>query len=125
MVKELKQIKLECNITGKVFRFYHDKYKSKLEFYGDEELLKKFFISNEIISLLKRSYKLEDISKVIGFQLKEEKIEYYKELEKFFKSKNTNQLKIRQSSTTNTVETDSDVKNFINDWKQELINKTK
>lgn len=109
-----KLIKITCNLTGKTMAIYEDYYSKKVLQYGSEEDLKKFYIQNKIISLIKSGHNIEDISNLFGFQINKEKINYYDELIAFHRGNSLSSV-IKDSKTT-FMETDPDVSDFINRW---------
>lgn len=111
-----KLIKINCNLTGETLSIYEDYYNKKVKQYGSEEILQKFYIKNKIISLLNKGHNLQDISVLLGFTLDENKKDYYEELVKFHYNGSLIP-KIKSDSKTTFVETDPEVKKFINNWK--------
>lgn len=109
-----KLIKITCNLTGKSMSIYQDYYNKKVTQYGSEEELKKFYIQNKIISLIKSGHSIEDISNLLNFKINKENTEYYDELITFHRG-NSLAASIKDSKTT-FMETDRDVANFINNW---------
>ena len=119
MSQKLKKIK--CNLTGKIIQIYEDYYGKKVAQYGSEELLEKFYIQNKIISLIKSGQNIEGIANLLKFDIYEEKAQYYEELIAFHtKNKYLNNNK---ASSFNFIETDKDVKRFINNWLEHIKNK--
>ena len=112
MSQKLKKIK--CNLTGKVIQIYEDYYKKKVEQYGSEELLEKFYIQKKIISLIKNGQDINAISNLFNFEICEDKIPYYKELINFH-TKNK-YLNLNKDNLISFDETDENVKKFINNW---------
>ena len=78
------------------------------------ENLEKFYIQNKIIGLIKTGHSMDSIANLFGFELSKDKNEYYNELIEFHRGKSL-MVSIKES-TTNFMETDSDVKEFINNW---------
>jgi hypothetical protein len=57
--------KVTCAITGKSFVFNKDYYNKKVEEYGSEENLRKYFIVKKAKMLLARGYAIEEIRNMI------------------------------------------------------------
>lgn len=116
-----KTVKIVCNLTGYSQGLQREYYEKKIAQYGSEELLQRYYIQNKIITLLKKGYNLSDIAKLMGFELKEEKKEYYDELVAFHnKNSNTGLISpVTPPKNTNTtfVKTASAVSEFIGRWK--------
>lgn len=111
-----KNIKLTCNLTGD-FRYVTEALYNKLcSQYGDEEKLLKFYVKKEISLLIKRGSRIMDIAVLHGFEYERDKEDYYDELVKFHSSDGLVRLE-RKESRTNFIETDEDVKEFIELWK--------
>ena len=109
-----KLIKITCNLTGKTMSIYEDYYDKKVLQYEGEENLKKFYIQNKIISLIKGGHNIEDIANSMGFTINKDNSEYYNELINFHRGKSlTAIVKDTQSSF---METDPDVSEFITKW---------
>lgn len=107
--KILKKIK--CNLTGYEMQIYEDYYDKKVKQYGSEENLLKYYIQNKIINLIKAGHDFDYIAKLFNFEYKKENEPFYKELRKFY---STN---FGENNNKNSfVETDPDVKNFIDGW---------
>lgn len=113
-IMSLKLIKITCNLTGKSMSIYEDYYEKKIAQYGSRENLKKFYIQNKIINLIKSGHSIQDISNLLGFSINKDKIDYYSELVEFHRDKSLSAV-IKESKTT-FIETDSDVSDFINSW---------
>lgn len=109
-----KLIKITCNLTGKSMSIYEDYYAKKVTQYEGEDNLKKFYIQNKIINLIKSGHNIEDISNSMGFKINKDKSEYYNELVDFHRGKSLSTV-IKDSKTT-FIETDPDVSEFINNW---------
>lgn len=111
-----KLLKLKCNLTGELLSIYEDYYNKKVTQYGSEDTLKKFYIKNKIITLLNKGHNLQDIAILLGFTLDENKKDYYEELIKFHYN-GTLIPKVKSESKTTFIETNPEVKTFINNWK--------
>lgn len=117
---EKKTVKITCNLSGYSQGIQRDYYKKKIDQYGSEENLLKFYVQNKIIGMINKGYKLLDISKLLGFELDESKEEYYNELTDFHTKNNKLELlpTPQQDKNSNTFsKTDDDVLEFINGWK--------
>lgn len=108
---------LICNLTGESSSLSEELYTKKILQYGGEENLKKFFIKGNIVTLLSKGYDVKESAKLLSFNYEEEKETYYKELVKFYNSLNA---KKRVEKTSDIIETDDDVKAFIEAWKRKL-----
>lgn len=106
-----KLIKIKCNLTGKEMSIYEDYYEKKIIQYGDEETLKKFYIQNKIITLIKSGHSIKNIAELLGFEYDKNKEDYYKKLIEFHSGK-----KIYNPVTTNDIKTDDGVSDFIKRW---------
>lgn len=109
-----KLIKITCNLTGKTMAIYEDYYNKKIAQYGSEENLKKFYIQNKIINLIKTGRDIQDIANLFSFTINKDKADYYAELIEFHRDKSLSAV-IKESKTT-FMETDPDVSAFINSW---------
>lgn len=67
--------------------------------------------------MLKKGHSLQDVAALMGFDIDESKKDYYEELTKFHYNE-TLIPKIHTESKTTFVETDPQVKEFINSWKE-------
>ena len=105
---------LICNLTGETSSLSEELYTKKILQYGGEENLKKFFIKGNIITLLSKGNDIKECSKLLSFPYKEEKEKFYKELTKFYDVLNAEK---KTTKTSNLIETDVDVKDFIENWK--------
>lgn len=111
-----KNIKLICNLTSD-FRYVSEELYNKLVAqYGGEDKLLKFYVKKEISLLIKRGSRIIDISVLHNFDYDREKEDYYNELVKFHSDNGLVKFE-RKESRTNFIETDEDVKGFINRWK--------
>ena len=112
-----KNIKLTCNLTGD-FRYVSEELYEKLaKQYGSVQNLQKFYVKKEISLLIKRGSNIHDISVLHGFEYDKEREGYYEELIKFHGKEELVKLE-RKESKTHTIETDEDVKQFMEDWKR-------
>lgn len=109
-----KLVKITCNLTGKTMSIYEDYYAKKVAQYDGEENLKKFYIQNKIINLIKTGHNIQDIANLLSFSINKDKVDYYAELVEFHRDKSLSAV-IKESKTT-FIETDSDVSDFINSW---------
>ena len=67
-----------------------------------------------LISLIKSGHNIADIAKLFKFDINENNLNYYDELIKFHKGSSNKEF-IKESKT-HQMETDEDVKEFINKW---------
>lgn len=115
--KKNKRIKLVCNLTGVAMSIDEDYYAKKVKQYESEDNLKKFYIQNKIITMIKKGRSIEDLAVLFGFAVDSEKIEYYNELVAFHNKDNSMLKQPKKESKTTITETDERVKNLINKWK--------
>ena len=112
-----KNIKLTCNLTSD-FRYVSEELYEKLaKQYGSVQNLQKFYVKKEISLLIKRGSNIHDISILHGFEYDKEKQSYYEELVQFHGKEELVKLE-RKESKTHTIQTDEDVKQFMEDWKR-------
>lgn len=121
MVVESKLKTLTCNLTGDKVSIYPDYYEKKIVQYGSEEKLHRLYISYKIITLLRRGYSLESISKSHGFELDDSKEDYYKELIDFYKNNNALIKTSNKDVKVSFLKTDPAVKDFIKRF-QKIVN---
>lgn len=112
-----KNIKLVCNLTGDFRYVSEDLYKRLSTQYKGEDNLLKFYIKKEISLLIKRGSTIVDISLLHNFVYDKTKEDYYNELVKFHQDDSLVRYE-RKESKTNFIETDKDVADFINAWKE-------
>lgn len=114
-----KCVKLVCNLTNTSMGIYEDYYNKKVEQYGNEDNLKKYYIQNKIIRMIRKGTSIEDLAKLFNFELDESKKSYYSELIDFHTKNNSSILKVqpKKESKTTFIETDERVKTLINKWK--------
>lgn len=105
---------LTCNLTGDVSSMSEELYTKKILQYGGEENLKKYFVKGNIITLLSKGNDVKECSELLSFPYVEENEKYYKELTKFYNILNAEK---KTSKSTDLIETDEDVKDFIESWK--------
>lgn len=115
--KKTKRIKLVCNLTGVSMSIDEDYYAKKVKQYESEDNLKKFYIQNKIITMIKKGRSIEDLAALFGFAVDSEKIGYYNELVAFHNKDNSMLKQPKKESKTTITETDERVKNLINKWK--------
>lgn len=115
--KKNKRIKLVCNLTDVAMSIDEDYYAKKVKQYENEDNLKKFYIQNKIITMIKKGRSIEDLAALFGFSVDSEKIEYYNELVTFHNKDNSMLKQSKKESKTTITETDERVKNLINKWK--------
>lgn len=112
-------IKIKCNLTGYEMQIYEDYYNKKVKQYKSEENLKKYYVQNKIINLIKSGHPFEYIAKLFNFVYDSEKENYYKELREFHSSNYGEE----SGSKGSFIETDPEVSTFIKNWL--LFNKNK
>ena len=112
-----KNIKLTCNLTGD-FRYVSEELYEKLaNQYGSVQDLEKFYVKKEISLLIKRGSRIIDIAVLHNFEYDSGKEDYYNDLVKFHSDNGLVKFE-RKESRTNFIETDEDVKRFIEQWKE-------
>jgi len=111
--------KIICVISGKSYTFSKDYFQKKIEEYGDEESLKKYFITRKVKTLLNKGYSVNDVRNILGVkdddELCDSDSEEIKAMIEFHRVRNKGKNK-RVSNTLNfaTLKSDPDVAAFIN-----------
>ena len=106
--------KIVCVISGKSYTFAKDYFQKKVEEYGDEDNLKKYFIT-----LLNKGYSVNDVRNILDVrddkELSDSDSEEVKSMIEFHRVRNKGKNK-RVSNTLNfaTLKSDADVAAFIN-----------
>ena len=110
--------KIICLVSGKSYTFSKDYYDKKVIEYGDEDSLKKYFITRKVKTYLNKGYSINDIRNIIGStdeSLPDQDSEDIRAMIEYHSIRNTGKSK-RVSNTLNfaTLKSDPDVSVFIN-----------
>lgn len=111
--------KIVCVISGKSYTFAKDYFQKKVEEYGDEDSLKKYFVTRKVMTLLNKGYSVNDVRNILGVkddeELADSDSEEVKSMIEFHRVRNKGKSK-RVSNTLNfaTLKSDADVAAFIN-----------
>ena len=111
--------KIVCVISGKSYTFAKDYFQKKVEEYGDEDSLKKYFITRKVKTLLNKGYSVNDVRNILDVRsdetLSDSDSEQVKSMIEFHRVRNKGTNK-RVSNTLNfaTLKSDADVAAFIN-----------
>jgi glycyl-tRNA synthetase beta subunit len=110
--------KIACIISGNSYTFAKDYFQKKVEEYGDEDSLKKYFITRKVKTLLNKGYSVNDVRNILGVDdenLPDTDSEEIKAMIEFHRVRNKGKNK-RVSNTLNfaTLKSDPDVAAFIN-----------
>lgn len=118
--KKKERTQITCNLSGEAVRLTEAQLLKQLDYYETKELLEKFFIKRNLVSMIKKGHSILEISKINGFQYNEEKKDYYNELITFHvQRKNSRKKNEVTESKTTQMETDKEVKNFISKWQRQ------
>ena len=112
---------LQCIVTGSSYNFGKDYYNKKVEEFGDENNLKRFFITKKAKTYLNKGYSVQEIRNILGIDdsnLPEPESQDIKDLIDFHKLRNNNSRR-RITNTLNfaTHKSDDSVAKFINNIK--------
>ena len=118
MVKSKKVI---CVVTGKSTAYAGEYLQKKIEEYGGEAALDKFYICKEVRALLKKGYKVNDIRKILDVpaDIDPPPQDVVNEIEKdyqktSFKVNDTNSQSLSTITDLTYDKSDEDVESFIN-----------
>ena len=118
MVKSKKVI---CVVTGKFTAYAGEYLQKKIEEYGGEAALDKFYICKEVRALLKKGYKVNDIRKILDVPADIDPLpqDVVNEIEKdyqktSFKVNDTNSQSLSTITDLTYDKSDEDVESFIN-----------
>jgi hypothetical protein len=111
--------KVKCQVSGKSYTLNSDNYTSKIEEYGGEEdNLKKYFLTKKVKAFLERGYSVQEIRNILNTDtsdLYDSESREMEELITFHKIKNnTTSKKVASSLNFATHKSDPDVLEFIN-----------
>jgi ABC-type transport system substrate-binding protein len=117
----VKSKKIVCVLTGKTNLYSGEYLQKKIQEYGSEVNLNKFYICKEAKSLLKKGYKVNDVRKILDVPLDAEPLskdilEYVeKEFQKTaIKINDTTYDSLSTVSDLTFNKSDPDVEQFIN-----------
>jgi len=105
---------LKCIVTGVETMYAGDFLNKKIEEYGSEQLLEKYYVSKEVKSLLKKRYKIKDIFKILNtptISLSDDIITYLENMYRDIKVANIGETMNISEFTNNN--SDKDVETFI------------
>jgi len=119
----VKNKKISCVVTGKVTSYAGEFLTKKIEEYGNETNLTKFYVCKEVKALLKKGYKIKDIRKILDVPADVDELsnDVIKEIEKDYQKtnfKNTDTSNQTLSTITELTydKSDPDVEDFINNF---------
>lgn len=119
--EKTKWIKIKCNLTGTTYNWSQDYVNSRVGYYGDMANMLKFFVQSKIVKHIVKGKKLEDLSRLFGFEIDHTKDLFYKELFAFHINKaRESKTTTRVQSTTTNIVTDEDVSDFIQSFQEYL-----
>ena len=98
--------KIVCVISGKSYTFAKDYFQKKVEEYGDEDNLKKYFITRKVKTLLNKGYSVNDVRNILDVrddkELSDSDSEEVKSMIEFHRVRNKGKNK-RVSNTSQRV----------------------
>lgn len=119
----VKSLKISCVVTGKSTAYAGEFLAKKIQEYGNEGNLIKFYVSKEVKALLKKGYKIKDIKKILDIPadiddlpdavIKEIEKEYQKTS---YKTTDTNSQSLSTITELTYDRSDPDVETFINNF---------
>jgi len=119
----VKSLKITCVVTGKSTTYAGEFLAKKIQEYGNEGNLIKFYVSKEVKALLKKGYKIKDIKKILDIPadiddlpdavIKEIEKEYQKTS---YKTTDTNSQSLSTITELTYDRSDTDVETFINNF---------
>ena len=119
----VKNKKISCVVTSKVTSYAGEFLTKKIEEYGNETNLTKFYVCKEVKALLKKGYKIKDIRKILDVPADVDELsnDVIKEIEKDYQKtnfKNTDTSNQTLSTITELTydKSDPDVEDFINNF---------
>lgn len=112
---------LQCLITGSKYTFSKDYFGKKVDEYGDEDNLKRYFITKKVKTYLNKGYSIQEIRNILGIEddtLPSADSQEVKDLIDFHKIQGVGQRK-KITNTLNfaTHKSDPSVAEFINNIK--------
>tara|TARA_R110002074_G_scaffold52381_3_gene131990 strand:+ start:292 stop:651 length:360 start_codon:yes stop_codon:yes gene_type:complete len=110
--------KIKCLVTGNQYTFGKDYFETKVVEYGDEDSLKKYFITKKAKTYLNKGYSVQEIRNILNVEevdLPGDDSQAIKELIDFHRVRGSSKNK-RISNTMNfaTHKSDPRVLDFIN-----------
>lgn len=119
----VKSLKISCVVTGKSTTYAGEFLAKKIQEYGNEGNLIKFYVSKEVKTLLKKGYKIKDIKKILDVPADIDDLpdEVTKEIEKeyqktSYKTTDTNSQSLSTITELTYDRSDPDVETFINNF---------
>lgn len=117
----VKSLKISCVVTGKITIYAGEFLTKKIQEYGNEDSLIKFYVSKEVKALLKKGYKIKDIKKILDVPADIEDLptEVIIEIEKDYQKtsyKTTNSQSLSTITELTYDRSDPDVEIFINNF---------
>jgi len=114
--------KIICAVSGKAYTFAKDYFDKKVSEYGDEDSLKKYFITRKVKGYLNKGYSVQEIRNILTTDdesLPGSDSQDMKDMIEFHKIRNTGTRK-KLSNTLNfaTHKSDPAVAAFINTLSQ-------
>lgn len=110
--------KITCIVSGKGYTFAKEYYDKKVAEYGDEDNLKKYFITRKVKIYLNKGYSINDIRNILGVKDETLPSQDSEEIRAMieYHSICSNGKNKRVSNTLNfaTLKSDPDVSVFIN-----------
>ena len=58
--------KIVCAVSGKAYTFAKDYFDKKISEYGDEDSLKKYFITRKVKGYLNKGYSIQEIRNILN-----------------------------------------------------------
>lgn len=109
--------KIVCVVSGKSYTFAKDYFEKKVEEYGDEDSLKKYFITRKVKTYLNKGYSINDIRNILGVpdgELADPDSAEVLAMIEFHKVRSTGRNKRVSNMNFATLKSDPDVAAFIN-----------
>ena len=111
-MKERKTRKLKCNITGKVLFASKDYYDKKVTKAGTEEALHNTYMCREATNYLKKGHSIADTQKLLNVKYDSPLTD--DDIGEIVNSNSQYRINIKEQPTVSVMDTDPDVKRFIN-----------
>ena len=116
--KEKNTCKLACIITGKTVTINKDYYEKKVSEAGDEATLHETYACKQAKSLLKRGYSINEIRKLLNATHIETPVSESTTRKILSNNKDSPIDSLENVSVFSAIQTDDDVKSYINMLKQ-------
>jgi hypothetical protein len=117
----LKSKKITCVVTGKSTAYAGDYLQKKIDEYGSEANIDKYYVCKEVRALLKKGYKVKDIRKILDVPADVDPLpeDVVNEIEKdyqktSYKVNDTNSQSLSTITNLTYDKSDEDVESFIN-----------